>query len=43
MKKITLQSLTNEGLQAIAPTVITMAQAEGLDAHAQAVAVRLSV
>jgi len=41
-KKMTFQKLTKEGLQTIAQTVITMAEAEGLDAHAKAVAVRLS-
>ena len=41
VKKITYQQLTHEGLQAIAPTVIAMAEAEGLEAHANAVRVRL--
>lgn len=41
VKKITYQQLTPEGLQAIAPTVIAMAEAEGLEAHANAVRVRL--
>ncbi|MDE5944112.1 MAG: histidinol dehydrogenase [Rikenella sp.] len=36
-KKITLQRLTPEGLHRIASTVLSMARAEGLDAHAQAV------
>ena len=40
VKKITFQELTREGLNLIAPTVITMARAEGLDAHAMAVEVR---
>ncbi len=40
-KKITYQKLTQEGLQAIAPTVIQMAEEEGLKAHAEAVRVRL--
>lgn len=41
VKKITFQKLTGEGLRGIAPTVITMAQAEGLDAHANAITVRI--
>lgn len=42
MKKVTFQKLTAEGLANIAPTVIQMAEAEGLQAHAQAVRVRLN-
>jgi len=41
IKKITFQQLTKEGLSAIANTVETMAEAEGLRAHAEAVRVRL--
>jgi histidinol dehydrogenase len=41
IKKITFQQLTKEGLSAIANTVETMAEAEGLKAHAEAVRVRL--
>lgn len=41
VKKITYQQLSTEGLQAIAPTVVAMAEAEGLEAHAMAVKVRL--
>ncbi len=41
VKKITYQQLTKEGLQNIGNTVMTMATAEGLDAHSKAVAVRL--
>lgn len=41
IKKITFQQLTKEGLIAIANTVETMAEAEGLKAHAEAVRVRL--
>ena len=40
-KKITLQRLSAEGLKAIAQTVTSMATAEGLDAHRNAVTVRL--
>lgn len=42
VKKITFQRLSSAGLQAIGPVVETMAQAEGLVAHARAVAVRLA-
>lgn len=41
VKKITFQQLTKEGLQSIATTVETMADAEGLAAHAEAVRIRL--
>ena len=41
VKKITYQQLTNEGLNNIANTVIEMAEAEGLGAHANAIRVRL--
>lgn len=40
IRKITYQELTPEGLALIAPAIITMAGAEGLDAHALAVKVR---
>jgi histidinol dehydrogenase len=42
VKKITFQQLTQEGLKNISKTVIAMAEAEGLQAHANAVKVRLS-
>ena len=41
VKKITWQKLTKEGLIQIADAVQTMAKAEGLDAHARAVSLRL--
>ena len=41
VKKITFQHLTKQGLTNIGNTVIEMATAEGLDAHANAVKVRL--
>lgn len=41
VKKITYQKLTAEGLQTIASTVVSMAEAEGLEAHAQAVRIRM--
>ncbi len=40
IKKITFQQLTREGLKNISTTVTTMAMAEGLQAHAEAVNVR---
>ena len=43
MKKITFQRVSREGLRTLAPTVVTMARAEGLEAHAQAVLVREEV
>lgn len=42
VKKITFQKLTQQGLQGIAKTVIDMAEAEGLQAHANAVKIRLT-
>lgn len=42
LKKITFQKLTQEGLKNISNTVIEMAEAEGLRAHANAVKVRMS-
>ncbi len=41
VKKITYQKLSKEGLQNIAETVQLMAEAEGLDAHANAVGIRI--
>jgi histidinol dehydrogenase len=41
VKKITFQKLTKEGLASISNTVVQMAEAEGLEAHAQAVRVRM--
>ena len=41
MKAITFQQLTKEGLQCIAPTVTTLAEAEMLSAHKNAVTIRL--
>lgn len=42
VKKITVQHLTQQGLKNIAPTVVEMAMAEGLEAHAHAVSSRLT-
>lgn len=42
LKKITYQRLSREGLQQIGNTIELMAAAEGLDAHKQAVTIRLN-
>jgi len=41
IKKITFQKITPEGLSILAPTIMEMANAEGLQAHANAVSIRL--
>ncbi|SNC63124.1 histidinol dehydrogenase [Hymenobacter gelipurpurascens] len=41
LKKITFQRITTEGLLNVGPVVETMAEAEGLSAHARAVTLRL--
>ena len=41
MRKMTVQELSEDGLEAIGDTIIRMAEAEGLDAHASAVRIRL--
>ncbi|HAS3558161.1 TPA: histidinol dehydrogenase [Vibrio cholerae] len=40
-KRMTVQELTADGLQLLAPTVVMMAEAEGLDAHKRAVTIRV--
>lgn len=42
IRKITYQELTADGLTRLAPTIVSMAGAEGLDAHAAAVKMRLA-
>ena len=42
MHAITYQELTQEGLNTLGNTITQMAEAEGLDAHANAVKIRLS-
>lgn len=42
-KKITVQSLTKEGLSNLGPTVAKMAEVEGLEAHRRAVTIRLAL
>ena len=41
VKKVTFQRITAEGLRNVGPVVTAMARAEGLEAHARAVEVRL--
>ena len=41
VKKVTFQQITKEGIQQVGPTVIAMAEAEGLNAHANAVKIRI--
>ncbi len=41
MRKTTIQHLTPDGLARLADTITTMADAEGLEAHAQAVKIRM--
>ena len=42
MRKTTLQEISPAGLKALSGCITTMAEAEGLDAHAQAVKVRIA-
>jgi histidinol dehydrogenase len=41
VKKVTFQSVDQRGLVGLGESVVTMAQAEGLDAHARAVSIRI--
>lgn len=41
VRKITYQEITREGIEALSKIIIPMAEAEGLDAHAQAAAIRI--
>ncbi|HZJ88461.1 MAG TPA: histidinol dehydrogenase, partial [Sphaerochaeta sp.] len=41
IKKITVQRLSEEGLARLAPTLLSLAEAEGLEAHRNAVAIRI--
>lgn len=43
MKSMSVQSITRNGLQKLGPTIVTMAEAEGLQAHANAVKIRTGV
>ncbi|MDE6266839.1 MAG: histidinol dehydrogenase [Muribaculaceae bacterium] len=41
MRRVTYQTLTRDGLRLLAPVITSMARAEGLDAHALAVTIRI--
>lgn len=41
IRKITYQEITREGIVALGGTIVTMARAEGLDAHANAALIRM--
>jgi histidinol dehydrogenase len=41
VKRVTVQELTADGLRLLGPTAETLANLEGLDAHARAVSLRL--
>ena len=41
MRKMTLQEISRDGLRSLAPTIVTMAEAEGLQAHAAAASIRI--
>ena len=41
VRKITYQELTEEGMMELGDTIVTMARAEGLDAHAAAALLRM--
>jgi histidinol dehydrogenase len=43
VKRVTVQELTPAGLRSLGPVAVTLAQLEGLDAHANAVTRRLAV
>jgi len=43
VKRMTVQELTPDGLRALGPTAVTLADLEGLDAHAAAVSRRLAL
>lgn len=41
MRKMTIQELSRDGIESLAQTIVVMAEAEGLEAHANAVKVRI--
>jgi histidinol dehydrogenase len=41
LKKITFQKLSAEGIRRLGPTIEVLAEAEGLQAHKNAVSIRL--
>lgn len=42
IRKITYQEITREGIRTLGKTIVTMAHAEGLDAHANAATIRMA-
>lgn len=42
MRRYTIQTLSADGMRNLGPAIMTLAQAEGLDAHEKAVAVRMA-
>lgn len=42
VKKVTFQHISKEGIQGLGQTIVTLAEAEGLDAHANAVKIRMN-
>ena len=42
VKKVTFQHISKEGIQALGKTIVTLAETEGLDAHANAVKIRIN-
>jgi len=42
IRKITYQEITGEGMNTLGKTIVTMAKAEGLDAHANAAVIRMT-
>lgn len=42
MKKTTILKCSNDGLKALGPAAIALAKAEGLDAHAQSISIRMN-
>jgi len=40
LRKMTIQEISRDGLRALAPTIVAMAEAEGLQAHAAAATIR---
>ena len=43
IRKITYQEITGEGMNTLGKTIVTMAKAEGLDAHANAAILRMTM
>jgi histidinol dehydrogenase len=41
VRQITVQRLTPKGLRSIAPSVVALARAEGLEGHARSIEIRL--